>query len=114
LHEWPVRGSYDAALGNVLGVGSGPFKTVKISTHAKCCGAAFGKEGSLPSFAAQSTNGRNAKNRPFAALVANVSVADFPVIRFSYFADAASLRVCGMPVAALQLTSPMRPFNLAI
>ena len=32
--------------------------------------------GSLPSFAAQSTNGRNAKNRPFAALVANVSVAD--------------------------------------
>ena len=31
--------------------------------------------GSLPSFAAQSTNGRNAENRPFAALVANVSVA---------------------------------------
>jgi hypothetical protein len=38
--------------------------------------------GSLPSFAAQSTNGRNAKNRPFAALVANVSVADEGVIRF--------------------------------
>ena len=33
--------------------------------------------GSLPSFAAQSTNGRNAENRPFAARVANVSVADF-------------------------------------
>jgi len=34
--------------------------------------------GSLPSFAAQSTNGRNAENWPFAALVANVSVADNP------------------------------------
>ena len=31
--------------------------------------------GSLPSFAAQSTNGRNAENRPFAALCTNVSVA---------------------------------------
>ena len=31
--------------------------------------------GSLPSFAAQIANGRNAENRPFAALVANVSVA---------------------------------------
>ena len=40
--------------------------------------AAFAKQGSLPSFAAQSTNGRNAENRPFAALVANVSVADKP------------------------------------
>lgn len=40
--------------------------------------------------------------------------ADEAVIRFSYFADAASLRACGMSVAALQLTSPMRPFNLAI
>jgi len=38
--------------------------------------AALDRLGSLPSFAAQSTNGRNAKNRPFAALVANVSVAD--------------------------------------
>ena len=38
--------------------------------------------GSLPSFAAQSTNGRNAENRPFAALVANVSVADETVLEF--------------------------------
>jgi len=40
--------------------------------------------------------------------------ADFADIRFSYIADAASLRVCGKPVAALQLMSPLRPFNLAI
>jgi len=32
--------------------------------------------GSMPSFAAQITNGRNAENRPVAALVANVSVAN--------------------------------------
>jgi len=70
--------------------------------------------GSLPSFAAQSTNGRNAKIRPFAAVVANVSVADFAVIRFSDFAGAASLRACGKFVTALQLTSPMRPFNLSV
>ena len=37
--------------------------------------------GSLPSFAAQSTNGCNAENRPFAALVAKVSVADFSACR---------------------------------
>ena len=39
------------------------------------------ESGSLPSFAAQSTNGRNAKNRPFAAPVCDVSVADQAVIR---------------------------------
>jgi len=33
---------------------------------------------------------------------------------FFVFADAASLRACGMFVAALQITSPMRPFNLAL
>ncbi|AXI55500.1 hypothetical protein C1J05_14190 [Sulfitobacter sp. JL08] len=37
---------------------------------------------------------------------------DFAAIRSSYFADAASLRACGMSVGALQLTSPMRSFNL--
>jgi len=37
--------------------------------------------GSLPSFAAQIANGRNAENRPFAALCTNVSVADFSAIR---------------------------------
>lgn len=36
--------------------------------------------GSGQSFAAQSTNGRNAENRPFAALVANVSVAGHCVL----------------------------------
>jgi len=52
--------------------GLGRSQQAGFSAHAKCCGTAFGKEGSLPSFAAQSTNGRNAENRPFAALVANV------------------------------------------
>ncbi|MGA9435375.1 MAG: hypothetical protein WBV62_14170, partial [Roseobacter sp.] len=49
--------------------------------HFPCCERTqheylIHRVGSLPSFAAQSTNGRNAENRPFAALVANVSVAD--------------------------------------
>ena len=34
--------------------------------------------------------------------------------RFSHLADAASLRACGKSVAVLQLTSPIRSFNLAI
>ena len=38
--------------------------------------AALDKMGSLPSFAAQCTNGRNAENQPFAAHVSDVSVAD--------------------------------------
>ena len=57
--------------------------------------------GSLPSFAAQSTNGRNAKNRPFAALVANVSVADKAPFRcgcangcFRSFTALADRRLC--------------------
>ncbi|MGA9434942.1 MAG: hypothetical protein WBV62_11985, partial [Roseobacter sp.] len=43
--------------------------------QARTVGFGGSELGSLPSFAAQSTNGRNAENRPFAALVANVSVA---------------------------------------
>ena len=35
-------------------------------------------------------------------------------VRFLVFADAVSLRACGMFIAALQITSPMRPFNLAL
>jgi len=53
----------------------GRSRQVEFSAPAKCCGTAFGKEGSRPSFAAQSANGRNAENRLFAAVVANVSVA---------------------------------------
>ena len=39
---------------------------------------------------------------------------DEAVIGFSHFADAALLRACSMLIAALQIASPMRPFNLAL
>ena len=40
--------------------------------------------------------------------------ADVADVRFLVFADAASLRACSMLIAALQITSPVRPFNLAL
>jgi len=58
--------------------------------------AALVEMGSLPSFAAQSTNGRNAENRPFAALVANVSVADQAAIRILTLARLMALNVVNL------------------
>lgn len=54
--------------------------------HFPCCERTqheylIHRVGSLPSFAAQSTNGHNAENQPFAALVANVLVAYFSAFR---------------------------------
>lgn len=52
--------------------------------------------------------------RPFKGLSNDVCNADRAVIGFSRFADAALLRACSMLIAALQIASPMRPFNLAL
>ena len=43
----------------------------------------------------------------------NSQSADFPDLRFLNFADAENLRVCGLPVAAMQLVSPNRSLNPA-
>jgi hypothetical protein len=51
------------------------------------------------------------QNRTFGTVRVKVCYADFSDIRFSYFADAAFARVCGMLVAAMQHVSPKRPFN---
>jgi len=47
----------------------------------------------------------------FAALFANSQFADKPDLGFQAFANAASFRACGTPVAALQRTPPVRSFN---
>ena len=54
--------------------------------------------GSLPSFAAQSTNGRDAENRPFAALMANVSVADFAAVCSSALLESPTAFRCAVKV----------------
>jgi len=51
--------------------------------------------------------------RASAALCANVRYADFAVIRFWIFANAASSRTCGKLAAAARRMSSIRPLGIA-